>query len=89
MDFSNWLLEILHEIEYLVFSQLCLFWGKKPTTEVSKDTLITKNDLTGKREFRELLGFFPQKRHNCEKTKYSISCKISSSQFEKSILHPM
>jgi hypothetical protein len=29
IDFSKWRLEILHEIDYIVFSQLNVFFGKK------------------------------------------------------------
>ena len=29
MDFSKWLLEILHEIEYLVFQNYFVFFGKQ------------------------------------------------------------
>ena len=43
------------------------FWQWQ-TTEVNKDTLITKPDRTGKSEFRTIF-FFPKKSFNCEKNK--------------------
>ena len=72
--FNLWFIKECHNEHFPCFLRYP-FW-RWQTTEVKNDTLITKTDRTGKREFRKIYFFFQKRQNNCEELNTRFHAKF-------------